>query len=60
MLMLEESTMGVRASEKTAASCDVESGVGVADGTGLGDSDIWMGLLGMGLATGVVLISVIA
>lgn len=57
MLMVEGLLMGDRASEKTVASWE-EDGV-VADGTGLEDSDICMGLLGLGLATGgVVLISV--
>ena len=57
MLMEDEGLeMGDKASEKTAANG--EEGGGVADGAGLLESDICMGLLGAGLATGVVLISV--
>ena len=56
MLMVEGLLMGERASEKTVASWE-DDGV-VADGTGLEDSNICMGLLGLGLATRVVLISV--
>ena len=58
MLMVEGLLIGDRASEKTVASWE-EDGV-VADGRGLEDSDICMGLLGLGLATGVVVLISVA